>query len=60
MIFTLIGIFIFSLILALRSMKDHGLPEEIKKLMSQKKVKGTILIMKDKVNHYSSTSSSSG
>lgn len=50
-------IFIFSFILAIRSMKDWQLPAEIRKLIGGKRVKGTIILGK-KVKHYSSSSSS--
>lgn len=55
-----IAIFFISLILAIRSMKDLDIPQEIRRMLQNRKIKGTILIMKDKVTHYSSTSSSSG
>lgn len=59
MIYIFIGLFIVSLILAARSMKDLDVPDEIRKMLMNRKIKGTILFMKDKVTHYSSTSSSS-
>ncbi|KKP67006.1 MAG: hypothetical protein UR63_C0025G0013, partial [Candidatus Roizmanbacteria bacterium GW2011_GWC2_35_12] len=43
---------------ALRSMKDFGVPKEIKRLLDRKKAKGTIIFSKKKMIHYSSGSSS--
>lgn len=59
MIYIFIGILIVSLILAVRSMKDLTVPKEIKAMLTSKKIKGTILFVKDQIKHYSSTSSSS-
>lgn len=58
-LYSLIGIFIVSFILAIRSMKDFYTPKEIHRLISMKKVRGSIVFFKDKINHYSSSSSSS-
>ncbi len=63
MILTFILIFIISFILALRSMRDFGLPNEVKKMISEKKIKGTIIFLKNKIvfyKHHSSSSSSEG
>ncbi len=54
----LVGIFIVSFLLALGSMKDFHAPNEIMRMISMKKVRGSIVFFKDKVNHYSSSSSS--
>lgn len=45
-------ILLFSLALALRSMHDFELPNEVKKLLRFKKVQGTIMFFKDKIKHY--------
>ncbi len=47
-----ITIFFISFILAFRSMKDFGLPKEVKQLIKIRKVKGTILFLKDRIKHY--------
>jgi len=39
-------------ILALRSMKDFDMPNEIKKLLQNQKIRGTIIFLKDKIVHY--------
>ncbi|PJC79907.1 hypothetical protein CO008_03670 [Candidatus Roizmanbacteria bacterium CG_4_8_14_3_um_filter_36_12] len=57
MLIWFIGIFIISLILAFRSMNDFDIPKEIKHLLMSRKIRGTILFLKGKVKHYSSTSS---
>ncbi len=51
-------ILVVSIILAVRSMKDFGVPEVIKKMISSKRAKGTIIFLKKKIIHYSSGSSS--
>lgn len=51
-------IFVISLILAIRSMKDFDVPEAIKKFVLRHRARGTILFMKKKIVHYSSGSSS--
>lgn len=58
--FTLIfaGIFLVSLILALISMRDMGVPKEISRLIGIRKHKGSIVFFKHQVKHYSSSSSS--
>lgn len=55
----LILIFILSVVLAHRSMKDLQTPHEITRMIAKKKVRGTVLFTKGKVRHYSSLSSSS-
>ena len=55
-IFTLL--FVLSFILALISMRDFHVPEKIAKILLMKKIRGTIVFFKDKVEHYSSSSSS--
>lgn len=59
MIFIFILLFVIAFILALRSMKDLNVPDEIKKMLRIRKLKGTIVFLKDKITHYSSPSSSS-
>ncbi|MDO8497183.1 MAG: hypothetical protein Q7S61_01425 [bacterium] len=59
MIYIFIGILIASFILAVRSMKDLTVPKEIQAMLTSRKIKGTILFVKDQIKHYSSTSSSS-
>ncbi len=60
MVLVFITLFLLSLALALRSMKDLDVPNEVHKMLAKKKVKGTFILMKGKkVKHYSSTSSSS-
>ncbi|MFH0773404.1 MAG: hypothetical protein V1922_03785 [bacterium] len=55
----IITLFFISLILALRSMKDFHVPEEIQRIINNKKYKGRIVFFKNKkVKHYSSSSSS--
>lgn len=49
---------LISFLMALRSMKDFETPKEIARMLSLKKMRGTIVFMKDKVTHYSSSSSS--
>lgn len=45
---------IVSLILAVRSMHDVGLPNDVKKLTGKKTKKGTIVFMKQSNKHYHS------
>lgn len=52
-----IAIFIISFITALLSMKDFSLPSEIKRFIEIKKIRGTIVFLKNKIKHYSSFSS---
>ncbi|MEK7079141.1 MAG: hypothetical protein AAB929_03655 [Patescibacteria group bacterium] len=59
MIFIIIIILAVSLILALFSMKDLGIPKEIARLIAIRKHRGSIVFFKDKVKHYSSSSKSS-
>lgn len=52
-------LFIVSLILAVRSMKDLHIPQEIQRIINDKKYKGKIVFFKGKkTKHYSSSSSS--
>ncbi|MBI5127013.1 hypothetical protein HZA76_00980 [Candidatus Roizmanbacteria bacterium] len=57
MFYSLVLIFILALILAVRSMKDFGIPKEIRELLISRKIKGTIVFLKGKIKHYSSPSS---
>lgn len=52
-------IFVISFILAIRSMSDFKLPHEISRLITTKRLKGTIVFLKNKIKHYSDSSSSS-
>ncbi len=45
-------IFIISFILALNSMKDFQLPQEIKIILKEKKIKGRIIFFKDNIKKY--------
>ena len=51
-------IFFLSLIMALFSMKDFQTPAEIARFIALRKIRGTIIFFKDKISHYSSSSSS--
>lgn len=52
MILTLILILALSFILAVSSMKDFNVPNEIKRLVQGKKIGGKIIFFKNKVVHY--------
>lgn len=52
MLFWFLIIFIISFLLALRSMSDFKIPKEIRYIIDVKKIKGTILFLKDKIKHY--------
>jgi len=52
MLLVFLVILIISFILALRSMKDFDMPNEIKKLLQNQKIRGTIIFLKDKIVHY--------
>ncbi|MBP7967003.1 hypothetical protein KAZ66_01905 [Candidatus Woesebacteria bacterium] len=54
----IITLLIISFFMALHSMKDFETPKEIARLLTLRKVRGTIVFMKDKIAHYSSSSSS--
>lgn len=54
----IIVILILSIILTFRSMRDFNIPAEVRKLLKIRKIKGTIVFLKDKIKHYSSSSSS--
>lgn len=58
MIWIFAGIFAVSLILALISMRDMGVPKEISRLITVRRHTGRIVFFKHKVKHYSSSSSS--
>ncbi len=58
MIILFFVIFLISVILAIRSMKDFQVPSEIKHLLLTGKIKGTIVFLKDKIVHYRHHSSS--
>ncbi|MCL4363897.1 hypothetical protein M1328_01515 [Patescibacteria group bacterium] len=50
-----IAIFVFSLVLAIHSMHDFGIPKEIKYLLDSKRIKGTIVFFnKGRSEHYRS------
>lgn len=48
---------VLSFILALRSMKDFDSTHEMMSLLHMEKMRGTIVFFKDKIEHYSSSSS---
>ncbi|MEI6532222.1 MAG: hypothetical protein WCO06_00125 [Candidatus Roizmanbacteria bacterium] len=52
----ILGIFVFSFLMAWRSMSDFGVPEEITKIIQKKKMKGSIIFFRDKVKHYTNRS----
>ena len=56
---TLIVFLFFSFVLALRSMRDFDVPEQLKHLLKTKNIRGTIVFFKDKIEHHSSLFSSS-
>ncbi len=47
-------LFVVSLILAMRSMHDVGLPSDVKKMIGKKGKKGSIVFMKQSTKHYHS------
>ncbi len=51
-IVTLVILFIVSLFLAIRSMKDVGFSQEIERSIRKNKIKGTIVFFKDRIKHY--------
>ena len=57
MLYIFLLILALSFFLAVFSMKDFGIPGEIKKMISGRKMKGTIILTKKKAIHYSSDSS---
>lgn len=58
MIYIFIIIFILSFFIALWSMKDFKLPSEFKNFLLTRKIKGTIVFLKDKIIHFHHHSSS--
>ncbi len=52
MIIYFIIIFIISFMLAFYSMKDFQLPQEIKRILRERKIKGRIVFFKDKIKKY--------
>ena len=52
-------ILIISVLITFKSMKDLEAPKEIRSLIKKRKTKGTILFLKKKIKHYSSSLSSS-
>lgn len=59
MVFIFLLLFILSFLMALRSMKDLDIPLEIERLVRSRKIKGSIVFLKNKIKHYSSLSPSS-
>jgi len=57
MIVYILIILVVSFILAFRSMKDMEIPHELKNLEKIKRFAGSIVFFKNKVKHYSSSSS---
>lgn len=54
------GIAFVSVLYAWWSMRDWGVPKEVKRMLGKKRVKGSIVFFKGKkIKHYSSSSSSS-
>ena len=51
-------LFVVSFLLALRSTADLGFGHVVEGLIERKKVTGSILFLKDKIIHYSASSSS--
>jgi len=58
MIWIFIGIGGLSLFIAMRSMKDFHMPQELTRLLKGTRIHGTIVFFKEKIRHYSSSSSS--
>lgn len=54
MLFIFLMIFAVSFIMALRSMRDYHLPDELKAFLNSKKIKGSIVFFKNKTVHYRS------
>lgn len=54
MLITFFLILILSFFVALSSMKDFNVPDEINKLIKGKNIKGKIVFFKNKVVHYRS------
>jgi len=52
MIIVFVILLLFSFLLALRSMRDFSIPSELKRIVSNKKIKGSILFLKHKTIHY--------
>lgn len=52
MSFAIVIIVTMSFVLALRSMKDLKFSKEIEKILHKKKIKGTIVFFKDKIQHF--------
>ncbi|MFH1827351.1 MAG: hypothetical protein ABH812_02910 [bacterium] len=55
---TFITIAIISIFLAYFSMRDMEIPNEVKRIINKKRLNGTVLFLKKKIMHYSSSSSS--
>lgn len=51
-IVSLFFIFIVSLILAKRSMKDLETPHEVRRIVERRKIRGTVVFTKGAVKHY--------
>ncbi len=45
-------LFLISFLLALRSMRDFRLPAELQHMLNARKVKGTIVFLRNKIVHY--------
>ncbi|MBI3620189.1 hypothetical protein HY214_03555 [Candidatus Roizmanbacteria bacterium] len=58
MLTTFLLLLAFSLLSAVWSMGDWDVPDEIKRIINMRKLRGTIVFFKNKVKHYSSASSS--
>lgn len=53
LLFVIAALLLVSFILALISMRDLKLPEEVKKILKKNKIKGAIIFFKEKIVHYS-------
>ena len=52
MLLVFIAILILSFILAIRSMNDLNVPKEVSRIVTRRKVRGTIVVFKNKVKHF--------
>lgn len=52
-------ILLISFIITFKSMDDLDAPKEVRRLIKKRRTKGTILFLKKKIKHYSSSLSSS-
>jgi len=57
MIYIFLTILILSIVIAVISMYDYDLPSSLKKIITGKTIKGSIIFFKQQIKHYSSSSS---